>query len=414
MKVLQITTSSKGGAGIAALRLHQALRDAGVSSAYLSKDLTIDFNGNEIADDFFAYHAPSFLTKVLRKLSRMFGLSQKTEQPITAAMDIDAEMISEPFSDYLLHKHPLVKEATILNLHWVGLILDYPTFFQQIKKPIVWTLHDMNPFSGLFHYKGDTLSATSTLSAIDVKITAQKKEVIKISSVRAIISPSNWLLEEAKKSLFFPSQCIFKTIANSINIRAIDPTLFSDFRKKHQIPQNALVFLVVAYDLKSRRKGMDLLIGAIEELENIPITIVTVGKGVLEFSKENCTIVPLGVIDTPEEMRKCYAAADAFILPSREDNLPNVMLESFAVGTPVISFAHGGMLEHIKEGETGVLATALSKTGLKDAIVDFVHQKTSYKTEKIKEYASQHFSPKQQASRYLAIYNEVASISLSK
>ncbi|MFD0777181.1 hypothetical protein ACFQZF_15465 [Flavobacterium myungsuense] len=52
MKVLHVTTSSRGGAGIATLRLHKALIEYGVSSAFLSINQTINFDNEIIKDSF--------------------------------------------------------------------------------------------------------------------------------------------------------------------------------------------------------------------------------------------------------------------------------------------------------------------------------------------------------------------------
>ena len=150
MKVVQITTSSSGGAGMAALRLHRALRLHGVSSAYISKNLTIDFDGNTVCDPFFKYHKPSFFKKIINKLQLTFfpAKRQKINTQLTKKESfLNYEIKTVPFSRYKLQKHPLVKQADIVNLHWVGMVLNYESFFAECKKPIVWifSLNVKNP-----------------------------------------------------------------------------------------------------------------------------------------------------------------------------------------------------------------------------------------------------------------------------
>lgn len=152
MKILHITTKSKGGAGIAALRLHHALVQSGISSAYLSTDLTINYNNNSIQDSFFNYKKPSFSKKLLLKIQMLLFPSafQKAKKHLSDLEEqLHYEMLSLPYSKNDLNKHKLVQEADIINLHWVGGILDYDSFFSINNKPIVWTLHDMNPFFGI-------------------------------------------------------------------------------------------------------------------------------------------------------------------------------------------------------------------------------------------------------------------------
>lgn len=65
MKVLHVTTSSKGGAGIAAIRLHEALHKYNVKSAFVSANLAIDYNNKIISNSFFAYKRPNYFKKYL-------------------------------------------------------------------------------------------------------------------------------------------------------------------------------------------------------------------------------------------------------------------------------------------------------------------------------------------------------------
>jgi glycosyltransferase involved in cell wall biosynthesis len=78
----------------------------------------------------------------------------------------------------------------------------------------------------------------------------------------------------------------------------------------------------------------------------------------------------LGKLNSFEELRKVYSMADILIIPSYQDNLPNVMLEALFCGTPVISFDDGGMKDVIINGMNGYIfkertASALIKVLLK-------------------------------------------------
>ena len=137
-KILHITTKSKGGAGIAALRLHQALQENGISSAYLSTDLTIDFDGNIFEETFFKYQRPSLVKKLILKI-QLFLFPTSFQKAKKQLKEIDEklhyEMISFPFSNFKLEQHKLVQEADLINLHWVSGILDYSTFLRKSINP---------------------------------------------------------------------------------------------------------------------------------------------------------------------------------------------------------------------------------------------------------------------------------------
>lgn len=408
MKVLNITTSSKGGAGIAALRLHQALIQNGAASGFLSSNLTIDFDNKIVEDPFFKYNKPSLLKKIRIKLENYF-FSSKRHQTIHYFESIKGkmqfEMATLPFSSFLLQDHPLVQEADIINLHWMGGILDYPSFFEQCKKPIVWTLHDMNPFQGLFHYKNDELQNAKISADFDDKMKQIKATAMQQIKKGAMITPSKWLLGEATNGNFF-SSFIKECIPYSIDLDVYKLQDKNALRKEYSLDSDDFIILFVSDSVKNYRKGFDLLIEALSQLESIPVTVLTIGKG--EISPvSNLKIIPLGEITTPDEMAKCYALADVFVLPSREDNLPNVMLEAFACGTPVIGFPVGGIAEHVKLNHTGVLAEEVSGLSLAKAIQLFYETKANYKSEVIREYAENNFNPEKQALDYLDIYKTI-------
>lgn len=410
MKVLQITTSSKGGAGIAALRLHHALRENGVSSGFLSQDLSIDFEGTKVEDSFFEYKKLSVFQRIIRKVQIVFSptKAQRVQKEIKAKKAVlEYEMLSVPFSSYQLEKHPLVQEATLLNLHWVGIILDYERFFLALKKPIVWTLHDMNPFLGLFHYRADDLKNSMLLPQLDAECRKIKRAAIQNISMGAVITPSNWLLNEALESEVFNHFSVKRRISNAIDLETFKLQDSTALRKEYGIDPNEFVLLFISDRLANKRKGFDLLLEALTHLDETPITVVTIGKGETKSVCKNLKIVPLGRIASPAKMAACYALADLFVLPSREDNLPNVLLESFACGTPAVGFSIGGMKEHIRDDFNGYLAKEISGASLAKAIECVCKNRNSYDRSKIRAFAEDHFNFKKQAKAYTSTYREL-------
>jgi glycosyltransferase involved in cell wall biosynthesis len=390
------------------MRLHQALTQNGVASGFLSTNLTIDFDNKIVEDAFFKYNKPSVLKRLRIKLENYF-FSSKRQKAIhyfeSIKEKMQFEMATLPYSSFRLQDHPLVQEADIINLHWMGGILDYPSFFEDCQKPIVWTLHDRNPFQGLFHYKNDELQNAEIIENFDDKMKRVKLKAIQQLKKGAVITPSKWLLDKATNSGFFPS-FIKECIPNSIDLDVFKLQDKMDLRKEYSLASDDFVILFVADSMKNHRKGFDLLIEALSQLAAISVTVVTIGKGEIP-TVDHLKILPLGAITTADEMAKCHALADVFVLPSREDNLPNVMLEAFACGTPVIGFAVGGIAEHVKLNLTGVLAGEVSGLALAKAIQLFYETKANYETKAIRKYAEDNFSLKKQADAYRKVYDSI-------
>ncbi|NMH86352.1 glycosyltransferase [Flavivirga algicola] len=410
MKVVQISTSSRGGAGIAALRLHHALRQVGVESAFVSKNYTIGFDGVAHNDAFFEYKRPSLFKRFLLKIKRSFypSIGQRINKEIESKKHLlKYEMLSVPYTEFELHKHPILQQADVINFHWVGGVLSYNTFFKNNKTPIVFTLHDMNPFKGLFHYQQDEIRNRKHIKVLDNSLLILKKNAISIIKKGALITPSKWLLDEAKTSNFYNHFHALKCIPNAIDFNVFKIQNKVQIRKEKGISENEFVLLFVADKDASLRKGVDLLVEGLELLKNIKCTLLVLGSGVVKADNINLKIVPLGFVGEVDELASYYAAADVFILPSIEDNLPNVMLESFACGTPVISFKTGGMDEHVINNITGVKIEDITGESLVKAIQQFYENINDFKPEIIREYAIKHFSYNKQAEAYKEVYKEL-------
>ena len=67
-------------------------------------------------------------------------------------------------------------------------------------------------------------------------------------------------------------------------------------------------------------------------------------------------------------LRLVYAAADVFVIPSRQDNLPNTGLEAHACGTPVVAFDTGGLVDIVDHHITGALAQPFDPLSLAASI----------------------------------------------
>ena len=89
----------------------------------------------------------------------------------------------------------------------------------------------------------------------------------------------------------------------------------------------------------------------------MPLTGLIFGRGDIETPVPGLTdLLQLGYIADAERQSLVYSAADIVVVPSLEDNLPNVGLKAMACGTPVVGFDIGGSPDFVRPGETGLLA----------------------------------------------------------
>lgn len=403
MKIVHITTSIKGGAGRAAFRLHQGLLSLGVDSVFLTLE-------NEALDQkcysFLPFHKKQFRSIVLSFISwlKIIRPLERRQIKKLRKMPGQYELFSFPETSYRVEKHPLVLNADIVHLHWVSGFINYPTFFKAIKQPIVWTLHDMNPLLGGFHYNEDS-RINSNFKQLELACLAVKAEALRWKSNLQVVTPSRWMGEEAKSSDLlssFPQ----KTLFNGLDTETYKPLDREKCKTDLNIPLDKKVLLFVAEDLKNRRKGFDHLWGALKLLnDSSSFVLVTIGNA-SSFDGDGC--IHLGMIGDDAQLAKVYAAADLFLLPSREDNLPNVMLEALCCGTPVVSFALGGMKDVIDHGRNGYLAPEVNSSSLGATINEFLTKGVALERDEIASVARRMFALERQATHYLKLYQDLS------
>jgi glycosyltransferase involved in cell wall biosynthesis len=149
-------------------------------------------------------------------------------------------------------------------------------------------------------------------------------------------------------------------VPNAIEAVAAPPSpdKRSELRRSFGLAPNE--FVIACLGRLSREKGVDVLLSAAHELvAEIPETrILVAGDGpegeVLRHEASQAALAGhvrfLGRITRPQEL---MGAADLVVLPSRSEGLPNVVLESYEVGTPVLATNVGAVGQIILEGKTG-------------------------------------------------------------
>ena len=396
MKVLHLTTSLDGGAGIAAKRLHESLLKNDIDSKMLvlkSKSL--------LKSDISIYKSERKIRRINKAINFVNKLTPlKYFRFLNHCKDVEGhfEIFTTSKTTFRVEKTKCFQEADIIHLHWVSNFINFTTFFKALAKEgkcVVWTFHDMNPFMGGFHYLEDR-ARNPQLKILDKWLQRCKEKAYSSISKKnlRVICLNHWM-----KSIFENSGVLKDVgvciVPNSIDFQTMQRHEKHSARNKLLIGECEKVVLFGSQSLSNYRKGFDLLLLALEELKRkgVNFTLLTFGREDSKLlSGLGMRVISMGVISDPALLSIIYSAADLFVLPSREDNLPNVMLESWACGTPVVSFSNGGMVEYIKDGFNGILIDEISGTslarGIKCALTD--HQ---WLGRDIRSWAEREFSP---------------------
>jgi len=392
LKVLHISKSDSGGAGIAAVRLHLAMVRAGIDSKIL---LLQSHNKRHTGVIKFQ---DSIIRKILRA-SRLPLNEYVKNARVLKSKTGTYDSFSFIRSDYRIHLHSAVKEADIINLHFVNGFVDYPTFFSAIKKPIFWTLHDKNPFQGGFHLLSDVENNIGNFRDLEAALRKEKLAIYNSCENLNIIVLNNKMLKLSGQSEHFAERPHY-LIRNTLDIDTFKKSEKSVARKHLLLPLNKIILLYVSSYADNYNKGYHIFRTSVIKLGGA-VLILKVGP----VSQEKCEkIIEFGFVRDEYTMAMIYSAVDGVIISSREENLPNVLLESLVCGTPVISTPVDGSLDIIKNGFNGLLTNDFSSESLTDQIEYFSSCHESFDRDAIRAKALEIFSPEIIVKKYLDAY----------
>lgn len=418
MKILHINTMDCGGAAKACLRLHQGLLLEGVSSKVLLRYKTSQIHEGYL---FTASNLVEILKVKLAGLRRELNYFSKQERlEITLKEQRKGlECFSYPFAPTDITQSSLYKEADIVHLHWVANFLDWKSFFAKNHKPVVWTLHDQNPFLGIEHYaerfwgideNGKPIPRKYTPQEIaeEKKMISFKKKILEKVNNLIIVAPSKWLMEESQKSEVLGKYPHYH-IPYGFPTEIFKPYNKNFCREILGIPQGKKVILFVADSIDNQRKGFIFFKKALEKIENKEVVLCAVGSKANAENKDD--LIKLGRIQDERLMAMTYSAADVFVIPSLEDNLPNTMIESLLCGTPVVGFPVGGIVEVIENGKNGYICENIDANSLRKAIEKTINGSHLFLRDEISKEAAQKFNLHQQARSYMELYKKIISCS---
>jgi len=314
-------------------------------------------------------------------------------------------------------------ECDVIQLHWILGFLDYKSFFAALppSKPVVWTMHGMDPMTGGCSYDDSCGRFTAECGACpqlgshhDSDLTHQvwqrKKNIYsKLGAAQFhLVTPSRWLHDEVQRSsLLKHFSC--KVIPNGLDTEAFAPRNREAAREVLGLPQDAKVVLFVADGLQEPRKGLHLLSQAISGMKaKEQLFLVSLGPG-QPPTLDGIRHLQIERLNNDRILSFVYSAADVFVAPSLQDNLPNTLVESISCGTPAVGFAVGGIPDVIRPGLTGLLAKQLDADDLGRAIVELLGDTERLKkmSANCRKIACEEYSLEVQAKRYAVLYQEM-------
>jgi glycosyltransferase involved in cell wall biosynthesis len=417
MKIAHFASELIGGA-VAAQRLHEALRRQEVDSrVYYESGLPL------VAGCQRVFENQSFTRRNLAALARAWRNRRNAPGCFVTS---PRWFRRTPLQDF----GPL---PDVVNLHWISRWIDQPSFFASLPLdlPVVWTLHDMNPFTGGCHHAGDCEQFTNHCrDCPQLKNPGPRDDAFRFFDVKKrcyagknlhVVATSEWMSVQARRSALLRHARSFHTIPLGLDTQSFKPIDKSSARQVLAIDSERFVVGFASADLSSPHKGGGLLVEALRALaDKAKITLLVFGAGKLPDSGGRSEpdgryqIIELGSINSPRLQSVLYSACDVFAAPSQIESFGLTALEAMACGTPVVAFRTGGLMDVVADGETGLLEAQVgSVVGLHDRLDWMLQHSAERRTMGVaaRQRVEKQFASTLMAKRYIELYNRLLGTS---
>lgn len=415
MRVLIVNTSEQtGGAAVAANRLMKALNNNGVKTLMVVRDKdTDDPNVVSLKNNLFTRW---------RFLWERWCIFLHLRFNRRHLFDLDIANTGHDIT-----RLPAFRKADVIHLHWVNqgfLSLSDLRKILESGKPVVWTMHDMWPATGICHLTLDCqnyrkscrncayLPAHGSASDLSAKVWRRKRDLLKQYNV-FFVACSRWLEGEAKRSGLLSGQKV-TSIPNPIDMHLFAPGDKHEARQQFGLPQDKRLILFVAQRTTNPNKGMNYLAEACKILsEDDSFNRQDIGLVVLGGHSEELKelfpypVYSLGYISQAQTIAQVYRSADVFVLPSLSENLPNTIMEAMSCGVPCVGFRIGGIPEEIDHGKNGYVAAYKDASDLARGIRWVLREAdTEALSHSAIQKVSRQYSQSSVARRYQEVYEE--------
>ncbi|MDL2212488.1 glycosyltransferase [Bacteroides sp. OttesenSCG-928-D19] len=419
MRVLLINTSEQiGGAAIAASRLMDALKSHGVKAKLLVRDKQSD-KINVIRLDRNWLAVWNFVWERV-----VIWIANRFKKDNIFAVDI-ANVGAD------ITTLPEFKQADVIHLHWINqgmLSLKGIRKILESGKPVVWTLHDMWPLTGICHhartcenYKTECKHCQFLKSAgkrdLSTRTFLKKKKIYSDfqNNIR-FVAVSHWQRNRLETSALLGNR-IINVIPNALLTGSFNKYNRQACRRELNLPSNKYILAFGASRMDDSIKGFPHLVAAIRHLN---------AKGVIKFDNIHLVLfgrvknetaffasIPVeytwfGTVNDTRMLSKLYSAADVFAMPSLYETFGQTLIESMACGCVPIAFDNSGPAEIIDHLHNGYVAEFLSVEDLANGI-NWILSEADYSilSEQAMHKVTTRYSEQVVARQYIDIYNQI-------
>ena len=392
MKILHVSFSLDGGAGIGLKRLHKALIKKKINShLFIYEDYT--------KKNYLLFW--KFLILFKKIIKKFFLLSNSKE---TISLNL--------FDNLKLNYYIKRNKIDIVHLHWVGNEMLSIKDISKLKvKSIIWTMHDMWPFIGAEHfsydnnyqlgYKEKTFNKYFWKINFNKIIYRQKQKYFNNKKI-LIICPSKWIMKKLQRS------SIFKKNKKIILPYLIDSDEWKLKKKSYKSLNKKKRILFIATSSIDYRKGFNYLFFALKNyLDNNKYILNVVGfepklfKNI-DFVEKNY----LGYFKSEKKLKQIYLSNDIIVIPSLVESFGQIFTEAGLLGIPGVAFDKTAVTDILSHKKNGYLSKFKSSKDLAKGIKWCTNRidNNSLLGHQIRNTVIKKFSTAKNINKYIELY----------
>lgn len=233
------------------------------------------------------------------------------------------------------------------------------------------------------------------------KVLKNKKKYIGNNPFVHVVGVSNWITNEAKKSIL--KDRVYGTIRNGVDLEIFSKK--NSFLKVELNLQGKFIILGMANKWLSKN-NLDTLKYITENIDNQSVIVLI---GCKERVKLPDKVFGVSFISDRNKLAEFYSMADVFVNVTKVDTLPTVNIEALACGTPIITYDSGGSGEILND-KTGYVVPYGDYIQLYHSIEKVKYNGKSCYTKYCVEHAHMLFNNRECYRDYVDIYNNLLNL----
>jgi glycosyltransferase involved in cell wall biosynthesis len=397
MKITNVNYSNENsGASIAVKRINKVL-----NKNYFKSEILVYKKNHETLIDRYLIN---FNQKIRFILINIFKKILKHFFKINFEYSTNFNLIPTKF-----YKKINKLDSDLINLHWIGNEMMSINQISKINKNMIWTLHDMWPYTSVENYLDENEYLKKYVYNIEKNNFfckyIYKKKIQNFNKIKLVICTSEWQKKMCEKSLVFKDS-YKKVVPLPLDFNIWKPRKKLEIKKKYKIASSKKVVLfILSHKYVAKRKGLDFVKNYCENLKSINICLITINCNDLKIDNKNLFNKNFDNIVSIDEMIDLYSISDLLLMPSKIEAFGQTALEAQACNCPVITFKNTGCEDLVEHMKTGYLCEFLNMNDFSKGIEIILKKKFQANT--IRETVMKKYSEEVIEIKYKKVLDEI-------